>query len=98
MPREPLGFHKAQRRRIDAVAKARRFGAVVENETQVGIAFLAQHFDSAHPEGIVGLRGNVLLRRGSPEARPDGSRIEFLRGPEQRSSAADTAVKPGFVI
>src|SRR4051794_36288313 len=66
-----------ERRRVDAVAQARRLRPVLEDVAQVGIAVAAHHFRAAHPEAVVRLLGDVLPGYRLVEAGPARARFEL---------------------
>src|SRR5580698_8753655 len=69
-------LHEAQRRRVHAVAEIRWCGAVVEDMSQVCVAFGASDRGAFHTKSCVGDLGNVFLGDGLPEAGPSSARLE----------------------
>src|SRR5450432_560271 len=82
-----------QRRRIDAVAKARGRRPILKHVAQVRVALAAQRFHALHEQAGIGLGADVFLGGGRPETRPAGARLELFLRPEQRIAAADAAVQ-----
>src|SRR5262249_6561433 len=89
---------EVQRCRVDAVALAGRFRAVLEDVAEVGVTAAAQRLGADHGPAPVALRGDVFRADRLVEARPTGPRIEFGRGIEQRLPAADADVHPVLVV
>ena len=73
-----LRFLKLQRRGVDAVAQARRFGTVFENMAKVPAATSANDFRAAHEEAVVGFRGDLFVFDGLRETRPAGAGIKLV--------------------
>src|SRR5450756_1083971 len=72
-----------QRRRIDAVAKARRVWAILEDVPQMAAACGAHGLGSGHEEGTIRLGGDYCRVGRGGEARPARTRVELRVGPEQ---------------
>src|ERR1700691_3556007 len=70
---------------------------VVEDVSQVGVAFLAGDGNAIHSERVVVDLAHIFLGDRSPEARPSSAGIEFGFGAEQGVVAADAAVE-AFVV
>src|SRR3954470_13128091 len=87
-----------ERCRVDAITQARRRRTVLEHMPQVRAAAFAYCFGAAHAEAIVVFRLDVCANRRLPEARPAGSRIEFMVRLEKLGTAADATVNAGVVI
>src|SRR2546422_4071792 len=62
---------------VDAVAQARRLGAVVEDVAQVPAAVRARHLGPLHEERPVGRLLDRRALRGCVEARPSAVRVEL---------------------
>jgi len=98
VPRLDVGkLYEAQRRRVHAVAPARRLWAIVEDVAEVGVAFCAGDGSADHTEARVAQLGDIFCRNGLPETGPSGAGIEFGSGIEQRVIATDAAVE-AFVM
>src|SRR5882672_12835065 len=87
-----------QRRRVDAVALARRLGAVGKDVAEMGGAAGAMHFRAGHEEAAVGLRLHGLLPGRLIEARPARAGIELGRRIEHRRAAADAGIHAVVVM
>src|SRR5215471_1266686 len=74
---------EAQRRRVDAVALARRRGAVVEDVAQVRVGALRADLGATHEERAIVLRHDVRPVERPREAGPAGPRVELVARAEQ---------------
>src|SRR6266487_4577946 len=74
---------EVERARVDAVPKAGRAGAVLEDVPEVPPAAPAHHLGPAHAVAVIGVEVDVLRNGGLGEARPPGPRIELGIGSEQ---------------
>src|SRR5882757_10169343 len=81
-----------QRRRIDAVAQARRAGAVVEDVAEMAAAFRAQHLGADHAVADVALLVDMAVDCRRRKTRPAAAGIEFWVGFEQRLAAAGAGI------
>src|ERR1700730_17945949 len=63
-------FLELQPGRLDAIAKTWRFGAIVEDVTEVRLAAAAPNPRSAHSVSCIPFFFNGLFRRGGVETRP----------------------------
>src|SRR5947209_5020694 len=87
-----------QRSRIDAVAQARRSGAVRENVAQMAAAFGAEHLGADHAVADVPLFVDMAVDGGLGEARPAAAGIELGIGLEQHVAAAGAHISAGAVV
>ena len=90
-------LHEAERGGVHAVAEPGGFGAVVEEVSEVRVAFGAGDCGADHTKSRVADFGYVLFDDGSPVAGPSGARVEFGGGVEKGVVAADAAVN-AFVV
>src|ERR1700743_2388166 len=67
--------HEPQRRRIHAIAQARRLGSVIEDMPQMRIAACAGNRGALHHEGVVADLDYVQLGDRRPETRPAGAGV-----------------------
>src|SRR5207248_426081 len=95
---QALHGNEAQRGGVDAVAHARRRGAIVEEMAQVGIAVRGPHLGSLHEERAVGLLGDVRRLERSREAGPPGAGLELVERAEQRLPRYHVHVDAGPVV
>ena len=86
-----------QRGRIDAVAQAARFRAILEDMAKVGIAATAQNFNARHAMPDVLTSGDAVGLVRLPKARPAAARVEFNNCIEQGIAATHAAVNPRVV-
>ena len=84
---------EAQGGGVHAVTQSRRFGAIVEDVTEVRIAFGARDSGTNHPESTVANLRHIFFGDRLPEARPARAGIEFRSRIKQRIVAADAAVQ-----
>src|SRR5262245_32982780 len=92
LTRRRLLFHELQGRRIDAIAKAGRPWAVVEDMAQVRAASAAGDLGPPHSQGVVGLGFDGLFLNGLPITGPAGARVKFVLRTEQFLPAGDAHV------
>ena len=85
---------QVQRQRVDAVALARRPGAVGEDVAQVRAAAAAEHLVADHSVAVVRPDLDVLGDGGLGEARPAGAGVELGARAEQLRAAGPAAVDP----
>src|SRR5262245_34900583 len=83
---------EVERAGVDAVAQARRAGAVGEDVAEVAAAARTRHLRPHHPVGRVDLRVDAVERGRLDEARPAGARVELRLGAEQLRPTAGAAV------
>src|SRR6266567_1105529 len=67
-----------QRRRVDAVAQARRLRAVVEDVAEMAATITALHLGTPHAEAAVGFGFDSLLLGRRPKTGPAGSGVKLL--------------------
>ena len=89
----PLEF---QRDRIEAVALAHRWRAVVKDVPEMCVAPDADDFGAVHEEGVVGLLQHVS-HNGFCKTRPTRTGFKFCAGGEDRQVAADATIR-AFVV
>src|SRR5882672_11450953 len=77
LPRRNLFLLEIERAGVDAVAKARRLRAVLEDVAEMAAAGCADHFLPDHPVRRVDAHLDALERRGRKEARPAGAGMEL---------------------
>ena len=70
-------LHKLQGHAVHTVAQACRFGTIIENVPNVGIAASALHFSPCFRKAVVNLFAHILFGNRRPETRPAGSRIKL---------------------
>src|SRR5882724_1941908 len=87
-----------QRRRVDAVALARRLGAVGKDVAEMSGTAGAMHLGARHEEAAVGLGLDGFLAGRLIEARPAGAGIELRRRIEHRLAAADAGIRPRLMM
>src|SRR5438874_720532 len=80
----PVFRCEVERRRVDAVAHARRVGTVREEMSEMRAAAGAFDLDPAHAEGPVLFRRDAPFFRDVVEARPSRARLELRTGVEER--------------
>ncbi len=76
---------------VDAVAPARRGGAVPEDMAEVATAPPARHLGTGQEEGEVPPEGDGASDRRLGEARPPGTRVELRTAVEQDRTATGAA-------
>src|SRR5690348_5132426 len=81
--------------RVEAIAQAGRFGPVLEDMAEMGVAAAAQHLDPPHEQAAVVLGGDAVLGHRRPEARPAGAGIELGVGAEELLAAAHAGIGAG---
>src|SRR5437867_1917996 len=89
-----IALHQFQRRRVDAIAQARRLRSVVEDVAQMGVAAAANHFGTQ----IVTHEGYVFLVNGLPVAWPAGVGFVFRLRIKERLAAADAGEDAVVVV
>src|SRR5438876_5831292 len=95
---QTLDRNEAQRGGVDAVAQARRRGAVVEQVAQVGIAVGGPDLGPLHEEGAVALLGDVRRLERPREAGPPGAGLELVERAEQRLPGHHIDINAGAVV
>src|SRR5438128_5272654 len=81
-----------QRRGVDAVAQARRAGAVIEDVAEMAVAFRAQHLGADHAVADIVLLVDMALCRRLRKARPAAAGVELGVGFEQGLAAAGAGI------
>src|SRR4051812_20955252 len=81
-----------QRRRIDAIAQAGRAGAVIEDMTEMAVAFRAQHLGAGHAVADIPLLVDMAFDRRLGKARPAAAGIELGVGLEQSLPATGAGI------
>src|SRR6266436_4203225 len=95
---ELVGGNEAERRGVDAVAQARRRGAVVEDVAQVRVGVGRAHLHAAHAVRGVGELGDVGGFERPHEARPARAGLELVGRGEQGLPGNYIDVDPGLVM
>src|SRR5512138_2113356 len=97
-PLAPLGRHEPQRDTIDAVAQARRLGAVLEDVALVSAATRAVTFlHTVREPARFDLRLDAA-RDALPEARPAGAAVVLGLRLEQGQRAAGANERPSALL
>ncbi len=76
----------------------RRFGSVVEDVAQVGVAGAADDLRADHPVAAVFLRGDAAVFQGFREAGPAGAGVVFVLRVVEGRVADDAMVGPLFFV
>jgi hypothetical protein len=87
-----------QGRRVHAVAQAGRFGAVVEDVTEVSVAPGADGFDAGHAVAGVPVFDDGLLVHRLPEGRPARAAVELGVRSEEGQVATGAVVRALRVV
>lgn len=91
--------YKTQGSGIDAITHSTRFGrAVVEQVTQMGIAFTTSHFSTNHEVAKIGFFLNIIVTKWTGEARPAAAGIVFVGGTEQWLTGHDIHIDSVTVV
>src|SRR2546421_10050546 len=91
--------NEAKRRGVDAITHAalvRR--AVVENMTEMGIAFAAADFGAFHSERAIRFFGHIFFFNRFGETGPAAAAIEFIERREERFAADNVDINTGPMI
>ncbi len=98
----PLLLLKIQRSGINAIAQARRRGAIVEDVAEMRAAIGAGHFRAWHPTGAIGMLLDLGICFRRVKAGPSAACVEFrIAFEERRATRAafiDATLPKGFVL
>jgi hypothetical protein len=87
---------KVQRRRVDAIAQAGGFRAVVEKVAEVAAAMRAQHLRAVHPQTVIVAQNDFFLRGQIIKTRPAAAGVELGVRSKNDFPARRAAVNPRF--
>src|SRR5438067_8367333 len=91
--------NKPKRRGVDAITNAALVaGTVVEEVTEMGIAFAAADFGAFHSERAIRFFGDVVFLNRLGETGPAASAVEFIERREERFATDNIDINAGPMI
>ena len=93
-----LALLEIERRRIYAIAKTFRTGAVREDVTEMAVTGSASDFGPDHAMAVVLVKAHLLAIGWAGEARPAAAAVELGAAVEQKLAAAGAAIAAFVMI